>query len=134
MFLTELELIAEPQPDLWRLGAPLVWCDPTYGRLCIPVGFVTDLASIPRLLRNIPMLDPNGLSRRPAAMHDFLYGSRIGRRFGKQFADSFLRSALLAEGASQGTAGAFYWGVHLFGQSSWDNDGLKLSAPGTLPP
>ncbi len=132
MFLTELDLIGEPQPDLWRLGAPLVWCDPIYGRLAVPVDFITDLASIPRLFRNLPWLDPNGLSRRPAVVHDFLYGSKTGRRFGKQFADSFLRAALLSEGATKGDAATFYYAVHWFGQSSWDGDGFKLSAPGRL--
>jgi len=122
MFLTQLTLTAEPQPDLWRVGAPLVWCNPSYGRLEVPVGFVTDLASIPRALRNLPFLDPNGQSRRPAVVHDYLYSSRLGRRLGKQFADNFLREALLAEGATKGTAGAFYWAVHLFGSFAWDAD------------
>lgn len=129
MFLGELELIAEPQPDLWRLGLPLVWCDPSYGRLEVPVGFVTDLASIPRLFRNLPFLDPNGLSRRPAVVHDWLYGSAQGRLKGKEFADQYLRAALLSEGASKPVAQAFFLAVHWGGRSSWDADGVKLSRP-----
>lgn len=121
MFLTSLTLTAEPRPDYWRVGAPLVWCDPTYGRLEVPVGFVTDLASIPTLLRNLPFLDIDGLSRRPAVVHDYLYSSRRGFRLGKEFADSFLRSALLAEQASKATAQAFYWGVRIGGASHWDS-------------
>jgi hypothetical protein len=93
------------------------------------VDFITDLASIPRLFRNLPWLDPNGLSRRPAVVHDFLYGSKIGRRFGKQFADSFLRTALVSEGATKTTANSFYFAVSWFGGESWDADGLKLAAP-----
>lgn len=119
MFLSDLELIAEPQPDKWRLGSSLVWMDKTYGKLTVPQGFVTDLASIPRILRNLPFLDPNGQSRRPAVIHDWLYDTAAGRRYGKDFADAFLRSALLAEGAHAATAGAFYWAVHLFGGPSW---------------
>lgn len=128
MFVTRANLEDRAEPDLWTVVAPLIWCDATYGRLVVPAGFVTDLASIPRMFRNLPWLDPNGLSRRPAVVHDWLYGSRIGRRFGKQFADSFLRSALLSEGATKKAAAAFYFAVHLFGQSSWDDDGLKLAA------
>lgn len=126
MFLTPLELIADPQPDLWRLGAPLVWCDPVYGRLEVPVGFQTDLASIPRLFRNLPFLDPAGISRRAAVVHDWLYGSADGREHGKQYADSFLRVALLAEGASKSVAQSFYLAVHWFGGSSWYEDGNRL--------
>lgn len=127
MFLTTLELIADPQPDIWTLGAALVWCDATYGRLEVPVGFKTDLASIPRIFRNLPMLDPDGLSRRPAALHDWLYGSVAGRRLGKPFADSFLRAALLSEGASKRAAWVFWAAVHYFGASSWNSDGRALS-------
>lgn len=99
----------------------------------MPAGFVTDLASIPRLFRNLPWLDPNGLSRRPAVIHDWLYGSKEGRGYGKQFADSFLRSALIAEGAPQSAAGTFYYAVHWFGSGSWDDDGRRLSAPNPTP-
>jgi len=120
MFLTKLELYAEPQADIWSVGAPLVWCDPTYGRLEVPVGFKTDLASIPRLFRNLAPFDPNGASRRPAVLHDYLYSSKRGFRLGKEFADNFLRDALLAEQAGQVTAQAFYWAVRLGGRSHWD--------------
>lgn len=133
MFLTRLQLEDRSEPDLWTVAAPLVWCSPQFGRLVVPAGFITDLASIPRILRNLPILDPNGLSRRPAGMHDWLYGSKDGRRYDKQFADSFLRAALLTEGATQATASTFYYGVHWFGQSSWDSDGRRLSAPNAAP-
>lgn len=133
MFLGPLELIAESQPDMWRLGLPLVWCSPDFGWVEVPAGFVTDLASIPRIFRNLPWLDPNGLSRRPAALHDWLYGSQQGRRYGKQFADSFLRAGLLSEGASKPCATTFYYAVHWFGGSSWDGDGRRLALPNVLP-
>lgn len=133
MFLTRFNATDGPGPDLWTVQAPLVWCDPVYGRLEVPAGFVTDLASIPRLFRNLPWLDPNGLSRRPAVVHDWLYGSTAGRARGKQFADSFLRAALLAEGAGKSSAQSFYLAVHWFGRSSWDEDGMRLAAPGKLP-
>lgn len=121
MFTTDCILSVEPsRPDYWRLVSPLRWKDPRYGELVAPVGFETDLASIPRVLRNLPFLDVDGLSRRPAVLHDFLYSSRIGFRLGKEFADSFLRDALLAEKAGQATAQAFYWGVRIGGASHWD--------------
>jgi hypothetical protein len=40
-------------------------------RVEIPIDFVTDLASIPRLLRSI--IDVNGKHRKDAVLHDFLY-------------------------------------------------------------
>lgn len=126
MFLTDLDLIADPQQDLWTLSKPLIWEDTTFGRLVVPPGFVTDLASIPRIFRNIPFLDPDGVSRRPAAVHDWLYGSVEGRKHGKAFADNFLRWSLMIEGASSAVASTFYFAVHYFGGSGWASDGAKL--------
>lgn len=126
MFLSDLVLIEDPRPDLWRLGSALIWEDKVFGRLEVPVGFVTDLASIPRAFRNLPFLDPNGVSRRPAALHDWLYGSAPGRRLGKPFADQFLYAALRSEGAGPKTAWAFWAAVHYFGASSWNGDGRAL--------
>lgn len=129
MFQSRASLEDRAEPDLWTVTAPLIWQDAVYGRLVVPAGFVTDLASIPRLFRNLPWLDPNGLSRRPAVVHDWLYGSQPGRRYGKKFADSFLRAALIAEGATHGDAMTFYYAVHWFGGSSWRGDAGKSSAP-----
>lgn len=120
MFLTQLELIALPQPDEWKLGTDLVWQDYEYGKLVVPAGFQTDLASTPYHIGD------DGLSRRPGAMHDWLYGSREGRMFGKTFADRFLRDSLRAEGASFRLAWTFYLGVHWFGLNSWESDGERL--------
>lgn len=120
MFLTPLELVADPEPDFWVLGPPLIWSDPVYGRIEATTGFRTDLASIPRVFRNLPAFDPNGASRRPAVLHDWLYSSRVGYRFGRKFADSFLRDALLAEGSSGWTAQEFYWAVRVGGSGHWD--------------
>lgn len=108
---------------MWIMGAPLVWRDPVFGVLEVPVGFRTDLASIPRLFRNIPFLDPNGLSRRPAIVHDWLYAEQS---MGKCFADQFLRAALCAEGASPASVFAFYHAVHWFGGFAWRSDAGAL--------
>ena len=105
--------------DDWVVAQDLIWKDAKFGTLTCPRGFLTDLASIPRAFRNIPFLDPAGLSRRPAAMHDWLYA---WRGMGKDNADEFLHDALLAEGASPGVAQVFFLGVHEFGQAAWDAD------------
>lgn len=123
MFTTPLNLLADSVPDFWVIAAPLIWVDSVYGTLTIPQGFRTDLASIPRAFRNIPCLDPAGLSRRPAAAHDWLYA---WRGWSKDKADAFLKDALIAEGAEQGVAEVFYLGVHEFGIASWDSDAGAL--------
>lgn len=122
-FQSPLILVADVQPDLWVVNSPLVWQDPVFGRLIVPAGFRTDLASIPRAVRNLPFLDPDGISRLPAAAHDWLYA---WRGWGKARADDFLRDALLAEGASVIVAATFYYGVSWFGGHSWDSDAGAL--------
>lgn len=120
MFRSDLNLIAiNGRADLWRYAAPLIWDD-----IIVPVGFLTDLASIPHLIDWLPNLDRNGISRRAAALHDWLYGG--DRTRGKDFADHTLYAALLADGMGHVGAWEYYTAVHDFGQSSWDGDAKDL--------
>ncbi len=123
MFLTPACLDADISPDMWIVAAPLVWNDAVFGRVEVPCGFRTDLASIPRAVRLLPQFDPNGISRRPAIVHDWLYA---WRGWSKARADLFLEAALLAEGETPRVASLFYYGVKWFGNSSWANDAGAL--------
>lgn len=119
MYLSDLILEATT-PDEWTVRAPLIWSDPIFGHIEVPVGFQTDLASIPRALRGLEAFDPNGISRRPAVTHDWLYGG--DRSHGKGFADSFLRAALKVEGMAPELAEVYYLAVHDFGLAAWNGD------------
>lgn len=130
MFTSDLNLIAiAGRPDLWRFGAPLVWEAPASPGLnaetiTVPKGFITDLASIPHALDWLPNFDRTGLSRRPGALHDWLYGG--DRTRGKDYADAVLRAALLAEGMSAVGAFEIWFGVSKFGRPAWDGDDKDL--------
>ena len=118
-FLTDLCLKALT-PDLWALESPLIWEDADRGRITIPAGFITDLASVPHWVDAIPFLDRTGRSRRPGALHDGIYA--LGRIRGKDWADHTLEAACLAEGMHPRQARCYYLGVHWFGASSWAQD------------
>jgi Protein of unknown function (DUF1353) len=118
-FLTDPGLIPVDEPDFWYLDSPLIYVSATY-TITIPVGFVTDLASIPHALDWIPFLDRDGFSRRPGCLHDGIYN--LGRIKGKDFADGVLREACLAEGMSAWEAWCYFKGVQWFGASAWDKD------------
>lgn len=120
MFRSELEIIAiDASPGLWRVGAPLVFR--YLGEdLTVPDGFVTDLASIPRILDWLPGFDRDGVSRRAAVVHDALYN--IDRARGKTFSDEILYQALLCDGANTIVAHSIWAGVHLFGARAWASD------------
>lgn len=119
VFLTPLVLRATI-PDEWVVDEPLVYRDDNWGTFTVPPGTITDLASIPRALRSLPMLDPNGISRRPAVLHDYLYNSGGGSRFDKRLADELLRRALIDEGASRVVAHIYWRAVDWFGSSAWN--------------
>lgn len=113
MFRTPLILEAG-KPDQWIVRRPLVWATRSdkLDAITVPKGFVTDLASVPRFLRDRKAFDVNGASRRAAVLHDYLYATGLG---GKDFADNLFRMALRAEGVGATAAWAFYQAVHLFG-------------------
>jgi|SRR6185437_445575 len=127
MFKSDLVLVdAVARNNYWWMSEPLRWSDPIFGDLTIPVGFGTDLESVPFMVRGIPwvdsVFDPDGVTRRPAAGHDYLYA---WRGWDKDKADAFLKAAILSEGGSASVAQTVYLGVHWFGGSAWRRDGLR---------
>lgn len=127
MFLTPLALASDPTPGMWVVSAPLIWHDDDFGRITVPRGFRTDLASYPRILRNLPCFDIAGASRRPATMHDWLYASQRGA-LDKGVSDDFLFHSLRAEGVGRFCAWATYQGVNLFGGHAWRGDAGALES------
>lgn len=88
----------------------------------VPQGFITDLASIPRLLR--PVFNPMDASRRPAVLHDWLYCSRF---FSRARADRLFLDALQDEGVGLIQRWLMYLGVRCGGWLYWSRrDGLEL--------
>lgn len=63
----------------------------------VPLGFVTDLASVPRLLWAV--IAPFGLHASAAVLHDWLYRSDgARRRFSRRQADRMFREAMVVSG------------------------------------
>ncbi|MNC39249.1 hypothetical protein D3C75_878980 [compost metagenome] len=108
-------------PGEWVVLRALTYTAASGRSYIVPRGFVTDLASIPRLLR--PALDQNGASRRPAVLHDALYCRKSTTR---QQADDLFYEALRAEGVGHLTALLMYAGVRAGGWLYWNKrDGLQ---------
>ena len=108
-FSTPLDLRAT-NPGEWQLLSPLVYTSSAGDIYIVPTGMITDLASIPKLLR--PAIDRNGLSRPAAVLHDYLY--LIGSLSRKQADELFLES-LLSCGVNSVVAKGMYWAVRAFG-------------------
>jgi hypothetical protein len=89
----------------------------------VPMGFVTDFASIPRIFWSL--LPPDGLYTYPAIIHDYLYWEQSVSR-GE--ADLILRYAMEDFKIDAVTIDAIYTGVRLGGGVAWsDNAALKQS-------
>jgi hypothetical protein len=122
MFHSPLVLVELDTPDLWVLNQPLMFSG-SCGVITVPEGFITDLASIPHVVDWIPFLDRTGASRRPGALHDWLYAGM--RSKGKDWCDALLREALMSEGLSHFEATAYYKAVQWFGKRAWEFDGNR---------
>jgi hypothetical protein len=80
----------------------------------VPAGFVTDLASIPRVLWSL--LPPHGRYAKAAIIHDWLYATGIG---GREYADDVFLEAMEVLGVSPWKRKTMYWAVRAFGASRY---------------
>jgi hypothetical protein len=115
VFASELVLAARFEPGEWALTTPLIWQEKGF-RVEVPIGFVTDLASIPAILRGA--LNVTGLSRRAAVLHDYAY---CAQTLSREHADQLLRRALIADGMPATTARLYWLGVRTGGASHWND-------------
>lgn len=82
--------------------------------ITIPKGFITDLASIPRIFWAIDA--PNDTeSIAPAILHDYMYSADSNFSYTRRDTDIIFYYALLANGANTFTAYRYWLGVRLFG-------------------
>lgn len=111
-------LIADIDGGLpYTLQAPLIYDSALLDRtFIVPTGFMTDLASVPRILWNV--LPPMGEYSDAAVIHDALYQHGYGLRRGQ--ADSVLREAMECCGVGRWTRWTIYAGVRLGGWLRWN--------------
>jgi len=83
----------------------------------VPSGFVSDLASIPRIFWQI--LRPTGRYAYAAVVHDYLYWTQVRSR---DEADQIFRIAMEDSKVDSRIMRTLYQAVRQFGQSAWDNN------------
>ena len=72
-FLTELDARLIKNDRVWKLHSPLVYESDLLGLITVPVGFETDLASVPRVPFIYMMW--GGKAHREGVIHDYLFRS-----------------------------------------------------------
>jgi len=95
-----------------------------YQRVRVPIGFVTDFASIPRIFWSA--LRPDGEYSYAAVIHDYLYWEQPCDRLS---ADEIFKICMEEFKIGSTTIAAIYAGVRLGGESAWQEN-LKLKASG----
>lgn len=92
-------------------------------RIDVPIGFVTDLASIPSEFWSI--LSPNARYSYPAIIHDYLYWFQTCAR---DVADEVLRSAMEDMKVSAVQAFTMYQAVRIAGSHAWSSNSAMKAA------
>ncbi|MCL2874791.1 MAG: DUF1353 domain-containing protein [Betaproteobacteria bacterium] len=101
----------------WRLLAPFeyhVGRFPSIVVISVPAGFITDLATIPRVLWSI--FPPHGKYAKAAIIHDYLYNHAIRN---KRWADDIFLEAMRVLKVPCFTRTLMYWAVRLFGRGNY---------------
>lgn len=119
-----------PVPNEWVVDQPLIALR-NGEKLIVPRGYITDLASIPRVFRAV--FNVNGLLRAPAVLHDYLYSSQ---RFTRAECDAIFLEAMESRGISRAERYAVYAAVRSFGWYYWSKRKatLGLKATDFVPP
>ena len=84
--------------------------------IVIPVGYKTDFASVPRMLRGI--VQPGGNHNLATLIHDWLYDNQL---YSRKFADQEMLYWLKMIGCSKIKAYTMYYAVRLGGRSWWNS-------------
>ncbi|WP_052362356.1 DUF1353 domain-containing protein [Geminisphaera colitermitum] len=117
------------------LAAPFAFISDTHGRIDLPTGFFTDLASIPRLFWRV--FPPAGKYTAAAIIHDFLYANQSTEEnksdnilLTRAEADAIFLEAMEALGVNWLTRSTIYRAVRMGGGGAWrDNYSKRTGLP-----
>lgn len=116
-FKSELELRHRPGHTRWEVIRELRYHCLDGRLIVVPVGYLSDLASVPRLAQRV--VNPHTVPmRRPSVVHDYLY-TDLTHRFTKAEADRIFYDALQEEGMKQPQAWLVWKAVRLGGRGHW---------------
>jgi hypothetical protein len=129
--LQEFTPSGSPVPNEWVVDQPLIALRPSGEQITVPRGYITDLASIPRVFRAV--FNVNGLLRAPAVLHDWLYSSQ---RYTRAQSDAIFLEAMESRGIGRAERYAVYAAVRSFGWVYWNKRKatLGLTASDFVPP
>ncbi|EIK6739552.1 DUF1353 domain-containing protein [Salmonella enterica subsp. enterica serovar Aqua] len=109
----------------WRVYEPFAFylSDDNSDVISVPAGFVTDLASVPRIFWTL--LPPDGQYAKAAIIHDYLYDNALRT---KKEADKIFLDGMTVLGVPRWKRVIMYQAVKLFGRGMYG----KIENPGGL--
>lgn len=99
---------------IWKVTEAFAYESAKYGRIDVPKGTITDLASVPPCLQAI--FPKDGRYLEAAVVHDHMYQEAI---MTKREADLVLREGMKVLGVKPWRRFFIYWGCRLFGKGSY---------------
>lgn len=114
------------EPQTFKVLQPFHYLTELGYTICVPAGFITDMASVPQVLWAI--LPPDGPYGKAAVVHDYLYrtGGRVdvspAHAFSKAESDLIFYQAMGELGVSWWRRQIMYRAVQIFGGSSFKGE------------
>ena len=113
-FKTKLQVESDGQ--YWKLLSPLVFESDKYGEIIVPVNFLTDFASVPR----IPLIYAifGNTSHSAATLHDYLYSGL--QDISRKDADAVFLEAMESRKQSKWHRKVMWKAVRWFGKDNYN--------------
>ena len=109
--------ISDTEFELLEPVHATVLVDANLYTICVPAGFKTDLASVPRFLWG--KYPPFGSYTRAAIIHDYLYSTRYFGKDSRKLADKIFREVMKLDKVPESTILQFYRSVRWWGWIVW---------------
>lgn len=114
MFKSNLCVCETNTYNEWRLREPLIY-QGNKDKFEVPVDFITDFASVPRVFWNI--IPPTGAYTKAAVIHDWLY---VTKAVSRKDADGIFRRIMKELKVSRWRRYLMYSAVRTFGGFVWN--------------
>ncbi|EKH1093474.1 DUF1353 domain-containing protein [Salmonella enterica] len=101
----------------WRVHEPFAFylSDDSSDVIEVPAGFITDLATVPRIFWIL--LPPDGKYAKAAIIHDYLYDNALRTKYE---ADRIFLDGMTVLGVPKWKKMIMYWAVRLFGRGNYN--------------
>jgi hypothetical protein len=120
-FIGELDTrLVDELKDHHKLLAPFAFHSSLLAEtVVVPMGFITDFASVPRIIG--AWLLYGGKGKRASVLHDWLYSSKLVSR---SISDAVFEEALKASGYASWEVSGMYAGVRVGGWVAWNKENV----------